>query len=539
MGGKMMHQQLSISSLIAHAARYHGATEVVSAETDGSLTRSNWREVDQNARQLASAMDKAGVADGARCGTLAWNNRRHLEIYFGAAGGGRVCHTINPRLTPEQMIFIINDAGDEVLFFDSTFLPGVAKLRDHLTCVKHFVLMGPRDDAAAKGFDGLQFYDDLIAAGDAGYEWPEFDETRASSLCYTSGTTGNPKGVEYTHRSTVLHTLGANQPDGLGLSAKDTIMPVVPMFHANAWGSPYVAASVGCRVVLPGPDLSGPHLVKLIEDEDVTMSLGVPTIWMMLLDALREKGSDAGIMSRTLVGGSALPPSMIPEFRDKYGVELIHGWGMTETSPLGAINQLLQKHTHLSDAEKGKLRECQGRPPWGVELRILDDDGTVLPEDGEAQGDLQIRGHWVIDSYFGKGETALTDDGWFDTGDVASIDEDGYLYIRDRSKDIIKSGGEWISTVDLENIAIAHPSIANAAAIAARHKKWDERPIVIAVAAGDAPTEDELRAWYEGKVASWQIPDRFIFVDDLPLGATGKVQKVKLRETYGDVLWEG
>ncbi|WP_146344538.1 long-chain fatty acid--CoA ligase [Falsiphaeobacter marinintestinus] len=537
MGGKMMHKQLNVSSLVAHAARYHGATEVVSVETDGSTTRTNWAGIDAKARQLASGLDKLGVTDGARLGTLAWNNRRHLEIYFGGAGSGRVTHTINPRLTPEQMTYIINDAADEVLFFDATFTPMVAKLKPHLGSVHHFVLMGPPDAAAAEAIEGLLFYDDLTDGGDPDYVWPEIDETRASGLCYTSGTTGNPKGVEYTHRSTILHTLGANTVDGLALSATDTLLPVVPMFHANAWGVPYAAAAVGARVVLPGPDLSGPHLVKLIDEERVTMSLGVPTIWMMLLDALKETGSKAASMTRTLVGGSALPPSMIPEFRDNFGVDLVHAWGMTETSPLGSLNQLLQKHSDMTEAEKEVIRRGQGRPPWGVELRIVDENGEVLPEDGEAQGELHIRGHWIIDTYYGKGEDALTDDGWFDTGDVASIDADGYLIIRDRSKDIIKSGGEWISTVELENIAIAHPGIANAAAIAAMHEKWAERPVVIAVPVpGQAPSEEELIAFYNEKVAGWQMPDKIIFVDELPVGATGKVQKNKLREAYGDVL---
>ena len=531
----MMYQQLSVSGLVAHAARYHGMTEVVSVETDGSTTRSNWREIEGNARALASALDQLGVSDGARLGTLAWNNRRHLETYYAGPGSGRVTHTINPRLTPEQMIFIVNDAADEVLFFDKTFEPLVAKIQDHLPTVRHYVLMTPAQDSSP--VKDVLYYDDLIARGDAGYAWPEIDENRASGLCYTSGTTGNPKGVEYTHRSTVLHTLVGNTVDGLAVSATDSVLAVVPMFHANAWGVPYIAASAGARLVLPGPDLSGPHLVKLIDEERVTMSLGVPTIWMMLLDALKDSGSKAETMTRTVVGGSALPPSMIPEFRDNYGVDLIHAWGMTETSPLGSVNQLLQKHSDLSEAEKEVIRRGQGRPPFGVELRIVDENGDLLPEDGEAQGELHIRGHWVVDTYFGKDASALTDDGWFDTGDVASIDADGYLIIRDRSKDIIKSGGEWISTVELENIAISHPDLANAAAIAAMHPKWAERPVVIAVPVpGASPSEDEVRAHYEGKVASWQIPDRVLFVEDLPLGATGKVQKNKLRDMFGDVL---
>ena len=533
----MMKMPLTISALIAHAARYHGQTEVASIETDGTKRRDTWSGVERNARKLAAALGRLGVREGDRCATIAWNNQRHLEIYFGVAGGGMVCHTINPRLFPEQLIYIINHAEDRVLFLDKTFVPAVAKLLPHLTSVRHVILMGGPDDEAAAQIDGLLFYDTLLAAEGDDFSWPVIDEELPSSLCYTSGTTGNPKGVLYTHRSTVLHTLGGNQPDGLNLSARDTVMPAVPMFHANAWGVPYIAASVGARFILPGAHLDGESLARLIDDERVTMALGVPTIWMGLLAGLEATGSRAATLKRTLVGGSALPSSMIREFRDKYDVELIHGWGMTETSPLGTLNQLLQKHQDLDAETQASLRESQGRPPFGVELRLIDDAGAVLPEDGETQGDLQVRGHWIVDSYFGADATALTDDGWFDTGDVATVDPDGYLVIRDRSKDIIKSGGEWISTVELEDIAISHDGVANAAAIAARHKKWDERPVLVVVPqAGRDLTAQEVLSHFDGKIASWQIPDKVIFVDALPIGGTGKVLKHKLRDTYGDVL---
>lgn len=537
MFGKMMYQPLLISQLIDHADRYHGGTEIVSVETVGGTTLTNWSEVAANARKLASALSSLGLKLGARCGTIAWNNRRHLEIYFGASGGGFVCHTLNPRLHPEQVVYVANDAEDEVLFFDRTFLPVVQQLTDKLKTVQHYVLLGPRDDEAAKAIDGLIFFDELIDTDIDSFTWPEFDENHPSSLCYTSGTTGNPKGVLYSHRSTMLHTLAGNHPDGLAVSAKDTVLPVVPMFHANAWGVPYIAACAGAKLILPGPGLDGESLVRLIDDHQVTLALGVPTIWMGLLGALEATGSKAESMTRTVVGGSALPPSMIPEFRDKYGVELIHAWGMTETSPLGTLNQLLQKHQHLPADQQAELRIGHGRPPFGVELRVIDENGDLVPRDGETQGDLQIRGHWIVDTYFNKSDNALTDDGWFDTGDVATLDRDGYMIIRDRSKDIIKSGGEWISTVELENIAIGHPAIANAAAIAARHKKWDERPVIIAIKSSDV-SEEEILAYYEGKIPKWQIPDKVIFVDELPLGATGKVVKVKLRDTYADVLLE-
>ena len=535
--GKMMDQPLLISKLIDHAGRYHSTAQVISVETTGGVDTSSWGEVAINARRLACALSGLGLSPQDRCATIAWNNRRHLEIYFGVAGGGFVCHTINPRLQPEQLIFIVNDAADKVVFLDRTFLPAAARLKEHFKSIEHIVLMGPRDAEAARMVEGLLFYDELLESGNPAFQWPSFPETWASSLCYTSGTTGNPKGVLYTHRSTLLHTLAGNQPDGLALSARDTVMPVVPMFHVNAWGVPYVAAAVGSRLVLPGPGLDGKSLVKLIDGHKVTLALGVPTIWMGLLQALEATGSKAQSMTRTVVGGAALPSSMIPIFRDKYNVELIHAWGMTETSPLGTLNQLLQKHGDLSAEEQAERRLGQGRPPFGVELRIVDDTGAILPNDGETQGNLQIRGYWIINTYFGKDESALTKDGWFDTGDVATIDSDGYMIIRDRAKDIIKSGGEWISTVELENIAISHPAIANAAVIAARHRKWGERPVLVAVKSGEV-SEEELLAAYDGKIASWQVPDKVIFVDDLPLGGTGKVAKVKLRETYGDILWE-
>ena len=535
--GNMMQMPLTIGSLIEHAGRYHATGEVVSVETTGGIERSNWKQVGQNARRLASALGKLGLEQGDRAATIAWNNRRHLEIYFGVAGGGMVCHTINPRLFPEQLIYIINHAADKVLFLDKTFLPIAAKLGEHLKTVEHVVLMGPRDEESAAMVEGLLFYDELLETGDADYQWPELDENAASSLCYTSGTTGNPKGVLYSHRSTVLHSLGGNQPDGVAISARDTVMPVVPMFHVNAWGVPYIAASTGCKLVLPGPGMDGESLVKLIDGEQVSLALGVPTIWMGLLAALEASGSKAASLTRTIVGGSALPPSMIAEFRDKYDVELIHAWGMTETSPLGTLNNLLQKHAELDVETQAALRLGQGRPPYGVEMRIVDEAGKVLPNDGETQGDLQIRGPWIVERYFGAEESALTPDGWFDTGDVATLDADGYMIIRDRSKDIIKSGGEWISTVELENIAVAHPGVAMAGAIAARHEKWDERPVLIAVKAEGADVDEaELLAFYEGKIAKWQVPDKVIFVDALPIGATGKVLKNKLREEFGEVL---
>jgi len=533
--GQMMKMPLLISSLIDHADNYHGATDIVSVETSGGISRTNWGEVARRARKLASALGKRGIKQGECCGTIAWNNHRHLEIYFGVSGGGMVCHTINPRLSPEQLVYVINHADDQVLFLEKTFLPIAIKLKAHLKGVKAVVLMSGRDEAAAAQLPGLLFHDELIDEGDDDYEWPQLDEDSASSLCFTSGTTGNPKGVLYSHRSTLLHTFTAALPDSMNLSARDSVLPVVPMFHVNAWGTPYAAAMVGAKLVMPGPGLDGASLLSLIDTEKVTIALGVPTIWQGLINAIKASDSRIESLTRSVVGGAACPESMMQTFRE-YGVDTLHAWGMTEMSPLGTINNPLQKHGMLTQTEQNKTRLSQGRPPFGCELRLVDDSGNILPNDGKTQGDLQCRGHWILNDYFKTDIQALTD-GWFSTGDVATIDEDGYMDIRDRTKDIIKSGGEWISTVELENIAVAHPSLAGAAVIAAKHTKWGERPLLIAVKADACePSKDELLAFYAGKIPSWQVPDGVIFVDSLPIGATGKVLKSKLREAHGDHL---
>ena len=535
--GQMMSQPLLISSQIVHAERYHSSAEIYSVNTGGGVEETTWGQVAANTRRLASALTKLGLDPQARCGTIAWNNRRHLEIYFGVSGGGFVCHTINPRLFPEQLVYILNHAEDKVLFIDKTFVPLVAAIRDKLEHLDHIVLMEAEVGDAGDALPGIMAYDDLLASGDADYDWPQFDEYTASSLCYTSGTTGNPKGVLYSHRSTVLHSFGVNMTDSVGISAADVVMPVVPMFHVNAWGSPYACAMSGARMVLPGPGLDGPSLVKLIDGYGVTIALGVPTIWLGLLGEAKKIGSKLDSLRRTVVGGSACPPSMITAFREEYGVDTVHAWGMTEMSPLGSVNKPLAKHRDLSIEEQHRLRENQGRPVFGVELEIFDDDGNPLPHDGKAQGDLVTRGHWILDSYFRKTRDETLTNGWFDTGDVATMDPDGYITIKDRSKDIIKSGGEWISSVELENIAIAHPKLSDAAVIGARHEKWDERPVLVAVKAeGEDPTEEEVLSVFEGKIAKWQVPDKVVFTDVLPRNATGKVLKRNLREEFGEVL---
>jgi acyl-CoA synthetase (AMP-forming)/AMP-acid ligase II len=533
----MMRDPLLISSLVAHAARNHADTEIVSVDTSGASEVGTWGSIERNARRLASALKHLGVKHGECCATIAWNNRRHLEIYYAVSGGGMVCHTINPRLAPETLIYVINHAEDQVIFIDRTFLQAVAKLLPQLKTLKHVVLMGPREPEALAIIPTLLFYDDLVVSGEADYEWPIFDENTPSSLCYTSGTTGHPKGVLYSHRSTVLHSLGANGPDGLAISARDSVMPVVPMFHVNAWGVPYIAAAQGTKLVLPGPFLDGDSLAALIDKEEVTLALGVPTIWMGLLSALRQRGTRPKRLTRSVIGGSALPPSLFTAFRDEFGIELIQGWGMTETSPLGAINRPLAKHSALPAQEQDQLRLSQGRPPYGVQLRVVGVDGQELPRDGKSQGDLQVRGFWIVDTYFKTDKSAQTDDGWFDTGDIATLDGDGYLVIRDRAKDLIKSGGEWISSVELENLAMSHPDVQAAAAIGVPHPKWDERPVVVAIMReGAVVGEEELRLFIAEKVPSWQVPDRVVLVDSLPLGGTGKVLKNKLREAYAGLL---
>ncbi|MFK7881222.1 long-chain-fatty-acid--CoA ligase [Roseobacter sp.] len=535
--GQMMSAPLLISSLIDHAERYHATTDVISVNTGGGEEHTSWGEVARNARRLASALEKLGLGPQARCATIAWNNRRHLEIYFGVSGGGFVCHTINPRLFPEQLIYIINHAEDEVLFIDRTFVPLVAAIRDKLTTLKHIVLLEAELGDAENDLPGIVTYDGLLATDDATYVWPQFDELTASSLCYTSGTTGNPKGVLFSHRSTVLHSFAGNLADSVGLSAMDIVLPVVPMFHVNAWGVPYCCAMVGSRMVLPGPGLDGPSLVGLIDHHKVNVALGVPTIWLGLLGQAEAASSALVSLEKTVVGGSACPPSMMAAFRDRYGVEVIHAWGMTEMSPIGSVNQPLAKHLDLELDALHRLRENQGRPPWGVELAIVDEKGAALPHDGKTQGELIVRGHFILDAYFRSTREETLQDGWFNTGDVATLDADGFLTIRDRSKDIIKSGGEWISSVELENIAIAHPKLTDAAVIGARHEKWDERPVLVAVKApGEDPDIAEILSIFDGKIAKWQIPDTVVFTDVLPRNATGKVLKRDLRDTFGNVL---
>jgi fatty-acyl-CoA synthase len=534
--GLMQDQPLLISSLLAHAQRHHGDTEIVSRRVEGDIHRYTYRDLADRSQGVAQALDQMGLAFSDRVATLAWNGYRHLELYFGVSGSGRVLHTINPRLHPDQIAWIANHAQDQVLCFELSFLPIIQAVHPHCKSVKHWIaLCAPEQLPADCAIPNLLSYESWIAGHSEHYQWPVFDEKSASSMCYTSGTTGNPKAALYSHRSTILHAYAAALPDVMALSARDSVLPVVPMFHVNAWGIPYSAALTGCKLVLPGPALDGKSIYELIEAEQVTYAAGVPTIWQMLLGHMRPLGLKFTSLNRTVIGGSACPPAMINAFRDDYGVEVLHAWGMTEMSPLGTVCTLKNRHLKLPVAEQLKIRLKQGRAIYGVDMKIVDSQGRDLPWDGKSFGDLLVRGPWILKEYFkGEGGDPLVQ-GWFPTGDVATIDADGYMQITDRSKDVIKSGGEWISSIDVENIAMAHPAVAMAACIGVAHPKWDERPVVVVVKRpGLELTREELLASYEGKIAKWQIPDDVIFAESIPLGATGKMQKMKLREQLAD-----
>ncbi|MCS6944403.1 MAG: 3-(methylthio)propionyl-CoA ligase [Sutterellaceae bacterium] len=535
MHGLMMQMPLLISALIKHADRHHGDTEIVSRRVEGDIHRYTYRHLHRRARQMANALASLGIRMSDRVATLAWNGYRHLELYYAVSGSGAVLHTINPRLHPEQIAWIANHAEDRALFFDLTFLPIVEAVAPHCRSIRHWVAMIDKEKMPATSKVSLLCYEDLINSHSDDYEWPEFDENLASSLCYTSGTTGNPKGALYSHRSTILHTYAIALPDSLSLSARDVVLPVVPMFHVNAWGLPYAATMTGAKMVMPGGQLDGKSLYELFEQERVTVSAGVPTVWQGLLAYTEASGLKFSTMNRTVIGGSACPPAMIKLFQEKYGVQVLHAWGMTEMSPVGTVATLKAKHLALPPQQREAVQQKQGRVVFGVDMKIVGDDGGELPWDGKAFGDLLVRGPWVVREYFkGEGGNPLRN-GWFPTGDVATIDADGYMQITDRSKDVIKSGGEWISSIELENIAMAHPAVAMAACIAVKHPKWDERPLLVVVKKPNAQvTREELLAHFEGKVAKWQIPDDVVFVESIPLGATGKMLKTKLREQFRD-----
>ncbi len=538
--GQMMSQPLLISGLLVHAARHHADTEIVSRRTEGDIHRYTYADCHTRAKQVAQMLDRLKIEPSARIGTFAWNGYRHLEIYYGSSGSARVCHTINPRLFADQLRYIINHAQDQVVFFDTSFLPLIEALHAQCPTVKHWICMTDAGNMPQSSTIKLECYETLLAQESGEYEWPTFDERAASSLCYTSGTTGNPKGALYSHRSTILHSYAVALPDSLGITAKESIMPVVPMFHVNAWGLPYACPLAGARIVFPGPKLDGASLCALIEQESVTMSAGVPTIWAGLIEHAIANKLKFTTFKRTVIGGSTCPPTMIRAF-EKEGIEVIHAWGMTELSPVGSVAKLKQKDLSKSKTEQEQILAKQGRPIFGVDMKIVDEKGQTLPHDGVAFGDLMVKSSWAIDTYFGATESPLIE-GWFPTGDVATLDPDSNMQITDRSKDVIKSGGEWISSIELENIASAHPDVAMAACIAIAHPKWDERPLLVVVKREGANSDDaalkaKLLNMLAEKVAKWWLPDDIVFVKQIPLTATGKMAKLKLREEFVTYQW--
>ncbi len=535
--GQMMDRPLMIADILRHAALNHGKREIVSRLPDtGEIHRYGYADCHTRSKKLANALTgPLKVKPGDRITTIAWNTHRHLELYYAVSGVGAVVHTANPRLGPEGIAWIINHAKAKHVFFDVTFAPIVDAIAKHCKTVKSWVAMtGEATKPQIKTKTAV--YETLLENASDAFDWPEFDENTAAGLCYTSGTTGEPKGALYSHRSTVLHAMTCCSVDAVGVGAEGIIMPVVPMFHVNAWGVPYAAAMAGAKLVFPGAQLDGASIQELIEGEDVNQVLGVPTVWLGLLQYLRESGKRIDSVDKVLMGGSAMPEALLRAYQDEYGVDMQQGWGMTEMSPLGTVGKLLPKHDALTDDEKIGIKLKQGRLLFGVDMRSVDDDGHVLPRDGQSAGHIQVRGPWIIDSYYrGAGPESFTDDGWFKTGDVGHIDEDGYMTITDRSKDVIKSGGEWISSIDLENAAMGHPDVAMAAAIGHPHPKWQERPLLIVQPKpGTTPTADSIREYLAERVPKWWLPDGVEFIEEMPLGATGKILKTKLREVFKD-----
>ncbi len=532
--GNMMPRPLLISDLLKHAETYHRTSEIVSRRVEGDIHRYTYYDAAQRTKKLANALTNLGIRQGDRIATLAWNGYRHYEIYFAVSGMGAVTHTINPRLFPEQLIYIINHAEDRVIFVDLTFVPLLEKLQANLKTVETIVIMADDDKIPEHQLKNAVGYETFIAEHGNEFEWPEFDENTAAALCYTSGTTGNPKGVLYSHKSTLLHAYSSVSPEALGIGNEATVLPVVPMFHVSAWGTPYACTMCGAKLVFPGAGMDGAALTELILSEQATLLLGVPTVWLGLLEHLRQQSIKLESVEQVVIGGSAAPLAMIREFDEVHGAFVVHAWGMTEMSPIGTIGSMTKAMAALPREERYKLQQKQGRPVFGVELKIVDDEGNELPRDGKAFGRLMVRGPWIIERYF-KAEQSALENGWFDTGDVATLDSDGYMQIVDRNKDVIKSGGEWISSIELENIAVGHPQVKEACVIGIKHPKWDERPLLIAILQDNATvSKEELLAYLEDKVAKWWLPNDVVFVDELPHTATGKLLKVKLREEYAD-----
>lgn len=536
MRGLMMDRPLSIASLLQFASTNHGKTEIVSRTVEGPLHVYTYGDCYRRVRRLANALSHLGIAVGDRVGTLAWNGFRHFELYYAISGSGAVCHTINPRLTPIQIEYIINHARDTFLFVDLTFVPLLEALANRLDGVKGFVVMTDRASMPPTALSPVHCYEELISGSDDTYVWPRIDENAASSLCYSSGTTGEPKGTLYSHRSTVLHAFAACFPDNFAFSSRETVLPLVPLFHVNAWGVPYACPMVGAKIVFPGPKLDAPTVFELLESQQVTYALGVPTLWFQLLEFLRSTGNRPTSLKRITSGGSAVPISMIRSFEDEYGIEIRQGWGMTELSPIGLQGTLTGTQLKLSREEQLRVRAKQGRPVFGIEIRIVDKNGDELPRDGRAFGELCVRGPWVLSQYYAnpKASRAGFDDaGWFRTGDVATIDADGFVQIVDRTKDLIKSGGEWISSIEIESVALGHPDIAEAGVIGISDSRWGERPLLILTAKpGRSASSTDILAYLKTRLPKMSLPDRIEFLDQLPRNATGKILKTELRETF-------
>lgn len=536
MQGLMMDFPLTITSIMEHAERVHGAQEIVSVTRDNPRHRYTYADAFGRVRQLANAMNSWGLSASDRIATLAWNDYRHFETYYASACSGYVCHTINPRLFPEQIVYIINHAEDQYVFLDPDFWPLIEQVAPQCPGVKGWVVMTTAEHMPDTSVGNVHCYEDVISGQSDSYEWPAIEENEACALCYTSGTTGNPKGVLYSHRSTVLHTYATMMPDSMNISSADVVLPIVPMFHVNAWGNPYACPVAGAKMVMPGNKMGdGPTLAALINEEGVTMSAGVPTVWLNLLAHLRSSGERVDTLQRVVVGGSACPLSVMEEF-DTYGVDTRHAWGMTEMSPLGTSNSAGARRSQYDAETFANIRTNVGQPIFGVEVKITDDDNNELPWDGVAFGALKVRGPWICSSYFKlDGSSAHEEEGWFETGDVASIDPRGNVSITDRTKDVIKSGGEWISSIEVENCATGHPMVAEAAVIGRVHPKWGERPLLIVVKNGEGDvTPEELKSFLDGKIAKWWIPDDVQYIEEMPHTATGKIQKMKLREMFED-----
>ena len=536
MKGLMQDWPLRVTTIIDHAARFHGDREVVTRTIEGPIARTTYSEIHLRARKAAQALQKLGIEKGDVVATMAWNTARHLEAWYGIMGLGAVCHTLNPRLFAEQLIYIINHAEDKVIFLDLTFVPILEGIKDELPKVKAYVVMTDRAHMPETSLPNALCYEEIVEAENGEFKWAEGDENDACGLCYTSGTTGNPKGVLYSHRSNVLHALAVNMGDALGMKSTDAMLPVVPMFHANAWGISFAAPAVGAKLVMPGANMDGESIYELLSTENVTATAAVPTVWLMLLQHLQKNKLELPHLERVVIGGSAAPRSMIEVFEKDYDVQVFHAWGMTEMSPMGTLGSLKAGMEDWPLDKQIDVKVKQGRAIYTVEMKITDDDGNELPCDGEAFGHLMVRGPAIAGAYLkGEGGNILDEDGWFDTGDVATIDESGYMQITDRAKDVIKSGGEWISSIELENLAVGHPKVAEAAGIGIAHPKWDERPLLIIVKnEGEDVSKEDILDYMEGKIAKWWMPDDVAFVDEIPHTATGKIQKLELRKMFKD-----